>query len=197
MTSALGRGMSIGLVAVVVFLQASSCCCCLGGAIAPTMAPAPVSKELAQQMRQRVNETKAQGGTVTVEISDQELTSYVVMLLQSGAGEFPARDTQIQFGDGYVDIWATFIDIAPTEIPVYVRATVDAVDGQLVLDLTRVNAGAIPVPGAMREMIAQILSESLAELGLGFEIHHVEVTPGRMALTGQVTGDIPDLPERW
>lgn len=197
MTSALGRGTSISLVAVIVLLQASSCCCCLGGAVTPAMTPVPVSRELGQQMRQRINETKDQGGTVTVEISDQELTSYVVMLLQSGAGEFPARDMQILFGDGYVDIWATFIDIAPTEIPVYVRATVDALDGQLVLGLTRANAGAIPVPGAMREMIAQVLSESLAELGLGFEIHHVEITPGRMALTGQVTGDVPDLPERW
>jgi hypothetical protein len=197
MTSALGRGTSISLVAVIVLLQASSCCCCLGGAVTPAMTPVPVSRELGQQMRQRINETKDQSGTVTVEISDQELTSYVVMLLQSGAGEFPARDMQILFGDGYVDIWATFIDIAPTEIPVYVRATVDALDGQLVLGLTRANAGAIPVPGAMREMIAQILSESLAELGLGFEIHHVEITPGRMALTGQVTGDVPDLPERW
>jgi hypothetical protein len=161
------------------------------------MTPVPISRELGQQMRQRVNEAKAQGGTVTVEISDQELTSYVVMLLQSGAGEFPARDMQIQFGDGYVDIWATFIDIAPTAVPVYVRATVDALDGQLVLGLARTNAGAIPVPGAMREMIARILSESLSELDLGFEIHHVKVTQGRMVLTGQVTGDVPDLPERW
>jgi len=189
--------MSISLVAVIVLLQAGSCCCCLGGAVTPEMSPVPISRELAQQMRQRVNETKAQGGTLTVEISDQELTSYLVMLLQSGAGEFPARDMQIQFGDGYVDIWATFIDIAPTEVPVYVRVTVDALDGQLVLGLTRANAGPIPVPGAMRETIAQILSESLAELGLGFEIHHVEVTPGRMALTGHIAGDVPDLPERW
>jgi hypothetical protein len=161
------------------------------------MTPVPVSRELAQQMRQRVNEAKAQGGTVTIEVSDQELTSYVVMLLQSGAGEFPARDMQIQFGDGHIDIWATFIDVAPTEVPVYVRATVDVLDGQPVLGLTHANAGMIPVPGAMREMIAQVLSESFAELGLGFEIHYVEISPGRMALTGQVIGDVPDLPERW
>jgi hypothetical protein len=187
----------MSLVAAIVLLQASSCCCCLGGAVTPDMTSIPISRELGQQMRQRVNETKAQGGTVTIEISDQELTSYFVMLLQSGAGEFPARDMQIQFGDGYVDVWVTFIEIAPTEIPVYVRATVDARDGQPVLGLVRANAGAIPIPGAMREMLAQILSETLAELGLGFEIHHVEVTPGRMALTGRVTGDVPDLPERW
>ena len=197
MMSALGRGTAASLVAVIVLLQASSCCCCLGGAVTPAMTPVPTSNELGQQMRQRVNEAKAQGGTVTVELSDQELTSYVVMLLQSGAGEFPARDVQIRFGDGYVDMWVTFIDIAPTEIPVYVRATVDVLDGQLVLGLTRANAGTFPIPGAMREMLAQILNETLAEQGLGLEIHQVEVTPGRMVLIGQVVGDVPDLPERW
>lgn len=147
-------------------------------------------------MRQRVNETVNQGGTVTVEISDQELTSYVVMLAQSGAGEFPARDMQIQFGDGFVDIWATFVEIAPTDLPSYIRCTVEAVDGRLVFHILQANAGPISIPGAMRETLSQVLGETLDELGLGLQVQHVEVTQGRAVLTGQVTGDLPDLPER-
>ena len=58
----------------------------------------------------------------------------MIGLLQSGEGEFPARDMQILFREGYVEIWATFIEIAPTELPAYVRATVEARDGQLVRD---------------------------------------------------------------
>jgi hypothetical protein len=77
-----------------------------------------------------------------------------------------------------------------------VRATVEAVDGCLVFHILQANAGPIPVPGAMREMIAQILSETLDELALGLDIQLVEVEPGRMVLTGQVTGNVPDLPER-
>jgi hypothetical protein len=184
------------LVTAVVALQASSCCCCLGGAVTPEMTPFPISSDLAYQMRERLNQTKAQGGTFAVEISDQELTSYVVMLLQSGAGEFPARDMQIQFGDGYVDIWATFIEIAPTDVPAFVRARVEAVDGRLSFRLDEANARAIPIPGALRETLAQVLSETLAELQSGLEIHDVEVKPGRMLLSGRVTGDLPDLPER-
>ncbi len=197
MMSALPRGLRMGLVTAIVLWQAASCCCCLGGAIAPAMTPYPVSKDLAQQMRERVNETKSRQGAFTIEISDRELTSYVVSLLQSGAGEFPARDMQIQFGDGYLDIWATFIDLAPTDILAHVRATVEAVDGQLVFLITQANAGTFPVPGAVRESISQVLSETLAELELGLEIDHVEIEPGRMVLSGRVTGDIPDLPERW
>jgi hypothetical protein len=195
MTRALPREMLAAVVAAIVLLQASSCCC-LGGAVTPAMTPHPTSTDLAQQMRERFNATKAQGGAFTLEVSDRELTSYVVMLLQSGAGEFPARDMQIQFGDGYVDIWATFIEVAPTDLPSFVRATVEAVDGCLVFHILQANAGPIPVPGAMREMIAQILSETLDELALGLDIQLVEVEPGRMVLTGQVTGNVPDLPER-
>jgi hypothetical protein len=160
------------------------------------MTPYPTSTDLAQQMRERFNATKARGGAFTLEVSDRELTSYVVMLLQSGAGEFPARDMQIEFGDGYIDIWATFVEVAPTDLPSFVRATVEAVDGRLVFQILQANAGPILVPGAMRETIAQVLSETLDELELGLDIQLVEVEPGRMALTGQVTGNVPDLPER-
>jgi len=186
----------VSVVAAAVTLQASSCCCCLGGAVTPEMTPFPISMDLANQMRERLNETKATKGPFSVEVTDRELTSYVVMLLQSGAGEFPARDMQIQFGDGYVDIWATFIEVAPTDVPAYVRARVEAVDGCLRFRLDEANARAVPIPGAMRETVAQVLSETLAELQYGLEIHYIEIKPGRVLLSGQVTGDLPDLPER-
>jgi hypothetical protein len=160
------------------------------------MTPFPISRDLAYQMRERLNQTKDQGGTFVVEISDQELTSYVVMLLQSGPGEFPARDMQIQFGDGNIGIWATFVDVAPTDVPVFVQAQVSAVDGHLDIHFEKAHTYTVPIPGAMREMLAQILSETLAELQQGLEIDNVEVSPGRMLLSGQVTGDLPDLPER-
>jgi hypothetical protein len=103
---------------------------------------------------------------------------------------------QIQFGDGYVDIWATFVDIAPTEVPAYVRAQVTAVDGSLVFELVEASARAVPVPGAMRETLAEILTETLAELQYGLEIHTVEIKPGFLVLSGLVTEQLPDLPER-
>jgi hypothetical protein len=160
------------------------------------MTPFPVSRDLAHQMRDRLNETKAQGGAFAVEISDQELTSYIVMLLQSGAGEFPATDMQIRFGDGYIEVWATFIEIAPTDVPAYVRGRVVAENGHVVLQLDRAHVYSMPVPGAMREMLAQILSETLAEIQYGLEIDRVEVSLGKMLLSGRVTGDLPDLPDR-
>ena len=194
MVGATSRGSVVGLVAAIVLWQASSCCCCLGGATAPPMTPFPVSEDLAQKVRDRVKEVELRTGTFALEISDEELTSYVIALLQSGPGDFPARDMQVQFGDGYVDIWATFIDVAPTEVPAYIRATVEVVDEKVVFHITEANAGAFPVPGALRESIAQTLSETLAEQQLGLQVAQVEIQPGKMILTGQVTGDIPDLP---
>ena len=162
----------------------------------PEMTPLPISKDLGYQMRERLNLAKAQEGPFAVEISDQELTSYIVMLLQSGAGEFPARDMQVEFADGHIDIWATFIDIAPTDVLTFVRARVDARDGHLEIKLDNAHLYSVPVPGAMREMLAQILSETLAELQQGLEIEQIEIKPGKMLLSGRVTGEFPDLPER-
>ena len=199
MTRALPRGLFAGIVVTIVLVQASSCCC-LGGAAIPAMTLQSTSDDLAYQMRERFNATKAEAlagdGTFAIEVSDRELTSYVVLLLQSGAGEFPARDMQIEFGDGHVDIWATFVEIAPTDLPAFVRATVEAVDDQLVFHILQANAGPISVPGAMRETISRVLGDTLDELVMGLDVQHVEVTPGKMVLIGQVTGNIPDLPER-
>lgn len=199
MIRALPRGVLVGLAVTIVLLQASSCCC-LGGAVIPPMTPYSTSNELAYQMRERFNTAKTQawtqGNAFAIEVSDRELASYVVMLLQSGAGEFPARDMQIEFGDGTIDIWATFIEVAPTDLPSFIRCTVEAVDGQLVFYILQANAGPISIPGAMREMISRVLGDTLDELVLGLDVQHVEVLPGRMVLTGQVTDSIPDLPER-
>jgi len=191
--SALPRS-SLAFVLAVVLWQVASCCCCLGGAVPPGMTPAPISEEQAQQMRERINQAGLQQGAFAIEVTDEELTSYVVGLLQSGAGEFPARDMQIRFGDGYADIWATFIDVAPVDLPVYARATVSAVDGKLAFSIVQANAGSFPVPGAMRESIADVLSDSLAELELGLQIESAQIVPGKLLLAGQVTGSVPSLP---
>ena len=193
MLEAYPRWSIVGTVIAAVLVLISACCC-LGGAATPPVTPIIPSKELAQAMRERVMAIKAAPGPFEVEVTDQELTSYVVGLLQSGAGEFPARDMQIEFGDGTVEIWATFIEIAPTDVPVYVRATVAAEDGQLTFDILQANAGPLPLPGAMRESISQSLSETLAELQLGLQIDDVQIQAGKMILSGEVTGQVPDLP---
>lgn len=199
MTRALPRGLLMGMAVAIVLVQAGSCCC-LSGSVIPAMNPRPTSNDLAYQMRDRFNEAKAEAqirdGAFSIEVSDRELTSYVVMLLQSGAGEFPARDMQIQFGEGHVDIWATFVEVAPTALPSYIRATVEAVDGRLVFHILQANAGPVAVPGAMRETLSRILGDTLDEMVLGLDVQRVEVSPGRVVLTGRVTGDVPDLPER-
>lgn len=192
--NAFPRWSIAGLVAIATLLQVSSCCCCLGGAVSPPVTPLPPSKELAQELRERVMVAKVRKGPFRLEITDQELTSYIIGLLQSGAGEFPARDMQITFGDGYADIWATFIEVAPTDIAAYVRAEVRAEDGQFVFTIVEANAGQFPVPGAMRETISQSLSETLAELQFGLHVDEVQILPGKMILSGQITGTIPDLP---
>jgi hypothetical protein len=182
------------LVSVIVLVQASSCCCLLGGAVTPEMTPFAVEKESAEAMRERVNQAKAKRGPFTITVTDQELTSYLVGLAQSGAGEFPAKDMKLAFGAGYVEIWSTFVEIAPTELPVYVRATAQAANGKMVLLIAEANAGPFPVPGAMRELVAQSLSETLAELQSGLEIDAIEIRPGEMTLSGTISGQIPDLP---
>ena len=143
MTNTLPRWAVAGVIAALVLWQASSCCV-LGGATSPPATPIAASKEQAQDLRERVMQSKSAPGPFTIEIGDQELTSYVVGLLQSGAGEFPARDMQIAFGEGIVEVWATFIEIAPTDVPAYVRARVEARDGQLSFVILEANAGRFP-----------------------------------------------------
>ena len=196
MPNALPRSLTLGLVAALMLGLAASCCYRFGGATVP---PLPASselpsRELAQDLRQRLTEVKSRRGSFTVAVTDRELSSYVIGLLQSGEGEFPARDMQLAFRDGYLQVWATFIDIAPVDIPTYVRATVEARNGALEFHIQEAVAGRIVVPGAMRELISRSLSETLAEMQLGLSVESVRLEPGEMILAGEVTGPIPDLP---
>jgi len=195
-----GRGQQIWTrwaialaIAAFVLWQVVSCYG-LSGAEPPPVTPYAVSKDLAQEMRQRVMEAKSTPGPFAITLTDQELTSYVVTWLQSGPGTFPARDMQIEFGEGYAEIWITFIDIAPSDIPVYVRASVRAVDGHAVLDISQATGASIQIPGAMRELVAQVLTETLADLELGLRFERATIEPGRLILEGQITGAVPDLP---
>lgn len=181
------------IVAALVFWQVIACFRMFKAA--PPPAPSvPMSKDLASEMRERVTETKSEMGSFSITISERELTSYIVGRLQSGPGQFPARDMQIRFGAGYAEIWATFIDVAPSDIPVYIRATIEATGGQAAFHIEQASAGPLAIPGAMRELISQVLTETLSELEYGLVIERAEIVPGRLILQGQVTGDIPDLP---
>jgi hypothetical protein len=180
-------------VAALVFWQVIACFR-MFDADPPPAPSVPISKDLANEMRERVTEVKSERGPFSVAISERELTSYIVGWLQSGPGQFPARDMQIRFGAGYAEIWATFIDVAPSDITVYIRATVEAVGGQAGFQIEHASAGPLVIPGAMRELISQVLSETLAELEYGLVVEHAEIVPGQLILQGQITGDIPALP---
>ncbi|MBN1935644.1 MAG: hypothetical protein JW934_13330 [Anaerolineae bacterium] len=187
------RGLA-ALISVVVLAQMPSCCCLLGGATTPPMTPFAIEPDLAAAMRERVIEVTSTTGPFEIVITDRELTSYLVGLAQSGAGEFPARDMKLAFSDGYVEIWATFVEIAPSDLPIYIKATVSAVDGKVVFFIVQAHAGPFPIPGAMRELISQSLGETLAELQFDLDVAQVEIRRGEMVLSGTVSGEIPDLP---
>jgi hypothetical protein len=187
------RALAI-LASIVVLLQAPSCCCLLGGAVTPQTTPFAIEPDLAAAMRERVINVTSTTGPFVVAITDRELTSYLVGLAQSGAGEFPAKDMKLAFGDGYVEIWATFVEIAPSDLPIYIKGTVRASDGKLLFTISQAHAGPFPLPGAMRELVAQSLSETLAELHFALDVERIEISPGEMVLFGTVNGSIPDLP---
>lgn len=190
----LARRILGALLPIFVLAQASSCCCLLGGATSPPVTPFEIDEEQADALRERVQMVKAEPGPFEIVLTDWEMTSYIVGLAQSGAGEFPAKDMKLQFNDGYLEIWATFIEVAPSDLPVYVRATVEAVDGDVVFHIKQANAGPFPVPGAMRELIAASLSETLAELDFALDVESVDLRAGEIVLRGAITGSIPDLP---
>jgi|GEM_PF-6873055 len=183
------------IVLAVLFILADLFSCYWScRAVSPPVTPFEIDKAQADALRERVQEVKSKPGPFEISLTDRELTSYIVGLAWSGAGEFPARDMKLQFNEGDLEIWATFIEVAPTDLPVYVRATVEAADGNLVFHLEQANVGPISIPGALRDLIAASLSETLAELNLALRVEAVEVRSGQITLRGTITGEIPDLP---
>lgn len=118
-------------------------------------------------------------------VTESELNALLVREANSGDVQNP----RVYFGDGTVVITGQ-VTWQGRELGVTVRAHPVVSGGRVELVVDEVSVGRIPAPAAIRERVGQKINAGLSRLtGRGrLHVQSVQVTAGRMTLTGQAGG---------
>jgi hypothetical protein len=183
------RGCLQGLVLLIALLV-------FGGAVAfmllsqppetaRQLTPVPVSSAAAGSFDAKLATVQSAPAPVTVEIDDQEATSKLVEALAAEPSAPQIDDPQVAFREGRVYFSGTSRD-APIPVRVVIVGRVEARDGRLITTVEQIDTGRFPLPGAMRDQIIDIASDTdRLNDELPIVVHEVRVLDGRMVLTGE------------
>ncbi len=180
------------LLAWLALLGASlACSMFIGGPDYPeTRIPASPDavKSLQEQVQQAV-QAGAQGGVVTLNISQEQLTSMLVVRLAEQQDPF-ITDPQVYLQDGQVTIYGRAKQgIFEATVGIVVTASVDAA-GQPVVQLVSADFGPLPAPEGLNKTITALVQEALTgTLGpaaIGFRLENITITNGVMTLSGRI-----------
>jgi hypothetical protein len=168
-----------------------ACSVFVGGPDYPAT-PIPVSTTAAQSLKTQVTQavaTAATSGTITLKITEEQLTSYLTIYLQSQPN-FPIINPQVQLQNGQMKILGKVQQgMFTANISMTMTVGVDQ-NGQPKITITQEDFGPIPAPqglnNAASAFVAEALTGSLGPAAIGFRLEGISIADGVMTVTGRI-----------
>ena len=168
-----------------------ACSIFLGGPAYPDP-PVPVSTDAGtglQSAFQDAMENAAQTGTLTVELTESELTSF----LQSKLAEMvdpPITQPQVTLRDGALQVFGTVqTGIFVANVSLTAQFSVDQ-NGQPQINITQAEYGPFPAPSELTDALGALLRETLTgtfgPAAVGFRLENITIADGKLTLTGRI-----------
>jgi hypothetical protein len=152
----------------------------------------PVTAEAVESLRTQMEAAVlagAQSGTVTLQISEQQLTSYIAFKL--AAQSKPAlKDPQVYLRDGQMQLYGKlergyFI----ANVLVMLNISVDE-QGEPRIEIASADFGPFPAPEGLKQSLTAIITEaytgSLGPIATGFRLESISIADGLMTVTGRI-----------
>jgi hypothetical protein len=180
------------LIALSALACASiACSIFLGGPAYPDPA-VPASTEAASGLQsafQDAMENAAQTGTLTVELTESELTSFLQSKLAQEADP-PITQPQVTLREGALQIFGTAqTGIFVANVSLTAQFSVDQ-NGQPQIKITQAEYGPFPAPSELTEalgaLVRETLTGSLGPAALGFRLENITIADGELTLTGRI-----------
>jgi uncharacterized protein YpmS len=177
------------LVLAILSLAAAALACNLpGGQAEPTPTPIPISTQAVGDMATQVVAAATQiaaGGPVTLEFTEQQLTSAAALELQS-QNEYDVRNIQVGLRDGLIHITGQ-VSRSGFDLPLKVsmRVTPNA-QGQPVAEVVEATVGPLPLPdsltGQLTERFNEIMRAELNTNGRAILVDSITIADGKMTI---------------
>lgn len=176
---------------LIVSLATLACSVFVGGPDYPSTI-IPVSTEAVQGLQDQVTQaiaTGAQSGTVTLQITEAQLTSYLAFKLESQPNPL-ISDPQVLLRDGQMSVYGKLQQgMFTANISMTMKVSVDE-NGQPKLEITQADFGPLPAPQGLNEALSALVSEaftgSLGPVATGFRLESITIADGVMTVSGRV-----------
>ena len=183
---------------LLLVLTALACNINVGGPDYSTLPPVPVSTDYAQSIQeevQRAFEEGAQTGEITLNLTEQQITSYLATRLQTDPAlqqdNLPlVSEPQVYLRDGQMQIYGKAQrGMFNANVGVIVTVGVDA-EGQPDIEIVSADFGPLPAPEGLKETIEAMVREaytgSLGPVATGLRIETITIANGIMTVTGRI-----------
>lgn len=170
----------------------------VGGPDYSTLPAVPTSTDALQSMQAEVTRAFTEGaqtGTITLNFTEQQITSYVAAKLQNDPrlqqnGQPLITDTQVYLRDGQMQIYGkTKRGMFAANIGIIVSVGVDE-NGQPKIDVVSADFGPLPAPKGITETISAMIREaytgSLGPVATGLRIENISIANGIMTISGRI-----------
>jgi uncharacterized protein YpmS len=179
----------IALTALAIATLA--CSIFIGGPDFPN-APIPVSTEAVQSLKDQMQQAAlngAQTGTVTLQITESQLTSYLAFKLESQSDPL-ITEPQVYLRDGQMTVYGKAQSgMFSANISVAMKVDIDE-NGQPKVEITQTDFGPLPAPQGLNTAISALVGEaftgSLGPVATGFRLENVAISDGTMTVTGRI-----------
>jgi len=183
---------------LTLVLTSLACTIFVGGPDYSSLPTIPVSTEAAESIKDEVKrafEEGAQTGTITLNITETQITSYLAARLQSDPtlqqdSKPLINDPQVYLRDGQMQIYGkTQQGMFTANIGIIVSVGVDE-NSQPKIEIVSADFGPLPVPEGLRDAIAAMVREaytgSLGPVATGLRIETITITNGIMTISGRI-----------
>lgn len=183
---------------LTLVLTSLACMINVGGPDYSSLPPVPVSTEYAQSIRdevQRAFEEGAQTGSITLNLTEEQITSYLATRFQNDPGlqrnsQPLITEPQVYLQDGQMQIYGkTQQGMFTANIGIVVSVGVDE-NGQPKIEIASADFGPLPAPEGLRDSVEAMVREaytgSLGPVATGLRIETITIANGIMSVSGRI-----------
>ena len=176
---------------ITILITTLACSIFIGGPAypnPPVPVPATTEKDLLTYVQQAVAEG-AQTGIITLQITENQLTSYLAFKLESQTNPIITEPLVI-LRDGQMKVFGKVQSgIFTANISITTQVSVDK-NGQPQIEITQTDLGPLPAPKRLNDAVSAFVREaftgSFGPIATGFRLDDISIADGIMTVSGRV-----------
>ena len=176
---------------IALLITTLACSIFVGGPAYPD-SPIPVPATTEQDLQTYIQQAVAEGaqtGIITLQITENQLTSYLAINLESQTNSI-ITEPQVILRDGQMKVFGKVQSgIFTANISITTQVSVDK-NGQPQIEITQTDLGPLPAPQRLNEAVSAFVSEaftgSFGPIATGFRLDGISIADGIMTVSGRV-----------